>query len=244
MTPYYDKDGITIYHGRCQDIIPLISPESVDLLIADPPYGFKQSDQARRSRASNDIGRDSGLPMIKGDDEPFDPSPLLIFGRVVLFGANHYADRLPPVRSWLIWDKRDESKPDNNGDAELIWTNIDGVIRTYRQCWRGVARAKDYLEPRRHVHPTQKPVNLMMWLIERYTKPGDLIFDPYMGSGPIAKACKLLDRRYVGVEIEQEYCEVAVDRVKQQILFPLTKGASHDGQSVVRTGVMSRERTV
>jgi len=217
-TPYYDRDGITIYCADCRDVLPFISPESVDILIADPPYGFKQSDQARKSRAVHDIGRDSGLPMIAGDDEPFDPSPLLAFSRVVLFGANHYADRLPAVRSWLVWDKRDESEPDNNGDAELIWTNVDGVVRTYRQCWRGVARANDSLEPKIHVHPTQKPVNLMMWLIERYTKSGDLIFDPYMGSGPIAKACQLLGRRYIGVELVGTYCATAVKRLQQSVM--------------------------
>jgi DNA modification methylase len=199
-------------------VLPLINPDSVDLLIADPPYGFSQSKQLRPTRAAHDIGKSSGLPMVHGDDEPFDPTPLLIFDRKILFGANHYAKLLPETRSWLVWDKRDESEPDNNGDAELIWTDIDGVIRTYRQCWRGVARANDSLEPMKHVHPTQKPVNLMMWLLERYTKPGDLIFDPYMGSGPIAKACQLLGRRYIGVELVETYCATAVKRLQQSVM--------------------------
>jgi site-specific DNA-methyltransferase (adenine-specific) len=216
VIPYYDRDGITIYHGDCQDILPDLPV--VDIVIADPPYGMRQSDQKRRKRAANDPGRDSGLPMIHGDDEPFDPRHLLGFPRIVLFGANHYADKLPPSKSWVVWDKRNGATVDDNADAELLWTNIPGVVRMYRQCWRGFTREKDSLEPDRHLHPTQKPVNLMLWLLDRYTNPGDLVLDPYMGSGPIAKACQITGRRYIGIELVETYVEAAVTRLQQQVM--------------------------
>ncbi len=221
MRPYYDRDDIQIFHADCRDVLPTIEPSAVDLVLTDPPYGYRQNDQARSKRSANDPGRDSGLPMIYGDTEPFDPSMLFIFRRLVLFGANHYADRLPPSASWLVWDRLNGSTASDNADAELIWTNCGGTIRTYRQTWRGVAREADWLEPNEHVHPTQKPVALMTWLLERYTKPGDLVLDPYMGSGPIAKACHMTGRRYIGIELSEAYCAVAVRRLQQQVL-PLT----------------------
>lgn len=218
MQPYYDRDGITIFHARCEDVLPSIDPASVGLVLTDPPYGFKQSAQFREKRATHDPGSSGNFVQIVGDDEPFDPEPLMHFGRLVLFGANHYADRLPPSPSWLVWDRRNGSTPDKNADAELIWTNCGGTIRTYRQTWRGVARENDSLEPNAHVHPTQKPVNLMLWLLDRYTKPGDLVLDPYMGSGPIAQACHMTGRRYIGIELEERYCATAVRRLQQSVL--------------------------
>jgi site-specific DNA-methyltransferase (adenine-specific) len=218
MEPYYTDGQITIYHADCRDVLPIVDPDEVDLVLTDPPYGDRQSEQRRSKRAANDPGHDAGFAMIHGDDEPFEPSPLFVYRRLVLFGANHYADKLPASKSWLVWDKRNGATPDDNADAELIWTNVPGVIRTYRQCWRGFSRENDSLEPERHVHPTQKPVNLMMWLLERYTKPGDLVFDPYMGSGPIPKACKLLGRRYVGCDVVETYCATAVRRLQQSVL--------------------------
>lgn len=218
MTPYFDDGQIQIWHGDCRDVLPGINPATVSLVLTDPPYGYQQSDQARSKRAANDPGRDSGLPMIHGDTETFDPSPLLRFGRLVLFGANHYADRLPASKSWLVWDRLNGSTPSDNADAELIWTNCGGTIRMYRQTWRGVAREDDGLEPNHHVHPTQKPVKLMIWLLDRYTKPGDLVLDPYMGSGPVAHACHITGRKYIGIELVETYCQTAVKRLQQSVL--------------------------
>lgn len=217
MKPYYEADGITIFLGDCLEILPTLEPKTINLLLTDPPYGYQQSDQARSQRAADDRGQDSGLPMIQGDREPFDPSPLLRFPRVALFGANHFADKLPPSASWIVWDRRNGSTPDDNADAELIWTNLTGTIRAYRQTWRGFAREGSE-SGQKHLHPTQKPVALMVWLVERYTKLGDLVLDPYMGSGPIAQACHMTGRRYIGIEIEERYVEIAVKRLEQGVL--------------------------
>jgi len=224
MTPYFDDGQITIYHADCRDILSTLDPASVALLIADPPYGVAERTD-RKSKGRGTEQRGTGIQWgsrdwspIAGDDTPFDPAPLLQFPRLVLFGANHYADKLPASGSWLVWDKREDATPDDNADAELIWTNLGGPVRTYRQCWRGFTRARDSLEPTKHVHPTQKPVNLMMWLLERYTKAGDLVVDPYMGSGPVAHACLLLGRQYIGVELVESYCVKAVQRLAQSVL--------------------------
>ena len=217
--PFYSLNGITIYDGDCLDILPTIEPGSVDLVLTDPPYGINErTDRASKKRGTETRGlirhpsRD--WVAIAGDSEPFDPTHLLIYPRIVLFGANHFADRLPASRGWLVWDKRNGATTDDNADAELIWTNIPGVIRMYRQCWRGFAREGSE-SGQKHIHPTQKPVAIMEWLLDRYSKPGDLILDPYMGSGPVAAACRKMNRRYIGIEIVDEYVVAACKRLLQ-----------------------------
>ena len=217
MTPYFDRDGITIYHARCEDVLPDIAPADVDLLLTDPPYGIKLSTTYK----SNGRGRAKGRHAweardhvaVAGDDAPFDPAPIFAYKRAVLFGANNYADRLPPSQSWIVWDR--VSDGDDSADAELAWTNLGGTVRTFRHMWTGYRRKS---EIGFHVHPTQKPVALMRWIVDRWTKPGDLVLDPYMGSGPVAQACHELGRRYVGIELVEEYCEVAVKRLRQGTL--------------------------
>ena len=207
MTPYYDEDGITIYHGRCEDVLPSVPAPA--LLLTDPPYGMSY----KPLRGAD--GSKRWVDGVIGDDEPFDPAHLLPFGRLVLFGANWYADRLPASGGWIVWDKTPRGAKDgfHASHAELAWTNCCASVRKFALQWGGEARNG---EP--HLHPTQKPVALMRWVLTEFTKPGDLILDPYMGSGPIAEACRAEGRRYIGVEVREDYCEVAANRFAQQVL--------------------------
>jgi len=183
-----------------------VDAADVGLLLTDPPYGigYKGSDYW-------------GGASVHGDDRPFDPSALLGYGRVVLWGANFYAHSLPQTAGWIIWDKRLQDSTDSGlkvPDAEMAWTNVTKRIRIYRQLWAGPMRA----EERTFVHPTQKPVGLMRWIIKQWTEPGDLVLDPYMGSGPVAQAAEELGRRYIGIELVKEYCDAAVNRLAQPTL--------------------------
>ena len=195
---YYDEAGITIWHGDCREIAPTLDPRDVRLVLADPPYGAKIKTQYAsrgRSGTANHVGpgargKANDYPPVAGDDEPFDPSHLLGFRRVVLWGANHYADRLPASSSWLVWNR--ESGRSATADAELAWTNLGGTVRMFSYMWNGVCRAGE--KDTHGLHPTQKPVALMRWIIEKYTTPGDLIFDPYVGSGPVLVAAQQLGR--------------------------------------------------
>lgn len=203
VTPYYDQDGITIYHGDCREILPKFNVDEVALLIADPPYGINHhtSDYWHGTR-------------IIGDDKPFDPAPLLRFKRCILWGANYYCRSLPETNGWIVWDKRDATSDRLPGsDAELAWSNVSKSVALFRKVWmphtiRGEAS----------LHPTQKPVSLMRWILGKWTVPGDLVLDPYMGSGPIAQACYEMERRYIGIEIEGRYCEVTLQRLAQGVL--------------------------
>lgn len=218
MTPYYQDAAVTIYHADCREILPTLDPNDIALLLTDPPYGFN----VRTTYASNGRGRLGSDPHawrardhapVVGDHEPFDPTHLLRFKRCVLFGANHYSSRLPDSPSWLVWNR--ESGSDDAADAELAWTNLGGTVRMFSHLWTGYRRASEIGV---HVHPTQKPVALMRWIIERSTVPGDLVLDPYMGSGPIERAAKDLGRKAIGIEIEERYCEIAARRMAQEVL--------------------------
>jgi site-specific DNA-methyltransferase (adenine-specific) len=210
MRPYYSDDTVTIYHGDCRDLLPTVE---ADVLVTDPPYGIRYSPSQNSSKAwSNKTF--VGQTVVAGDDEPFDPTPLLRFPSVVLFGANHYADKLPPSAAWLVWDKRDGMASNDFADCELVWTNLRDNARLFRHQWNGALRASERGEPR--VHPTQKPLVLMRWLLTKC--PEGSILDPYMGSGSTLRAAKDLGRRAIGIEIEERYCEIAAKRCAQEVL--------------------------
>jgi site-specific DNA-methyltransferase (adenine-specific) len=233
MTPYFERAGIVIYHGDCREVLPTLDPATVNLVLTDPPYGIALDTKNASRQRGRPVGAKRGAgtgwakandyPAVYGDDKPFEPSHLLRFGRLVLFGANWYADSLPPSGSWLVWDKtagltsKRELGFNDNADAELIWTNLGGPVRLVRHQWIGLMKATERGEGR--LHPTQKPVALMRWLIERYSRPGDLILDPYAGSGSTLVAAQDTGRRCIGIEISEAYCDRAARRLDQMPLF-------------------------
>ena len=205
--PCYSDEFVTLYHGRCEDVLPTLS--GVDLVCTDPPYGMdykplRGGDGSKRWSAG-----------VQGDDCPFDPAHLMQYERLVLWGANWYADRLPPSGGWIVWDKtpRGHKVGFHASHAELAWTNITSSVRKFSLQWGGEARGG---EP--HLHPTQKPVALMRWTMEQFASPGWVVLDPYMGSGPLAQACSEMGLRYIGVEIDERYCEIAAKRLAQGVL--------------------------
>lgn len=220
MQPYYQDDLITIYHGDCRDVLPLLCPyiSQNTLLLSDPPYGVKERTDRKSKGRSNATDSLDFAPIV-GDDEPFDPAHLLALNvPTVLWGANHYADRLPASPSWWVWDKRAGTTPDDNADCEMAWTNIGGPARLYTHLWRGMIKASE--RDARRVHPTQKPVALMRWCLQRAkVRPETIVIDPYMGSGPTLRAALDLGVRSVGVEIDERYCEAAARRLAQSAII-------------------------
>ena len=216
----------TLYCGDSADLIASLQRDSA--VVADPPYGIgmKWKDAKRLGRKSGldwgatDVERQPQWRDIHGDHQPFDPAPWLAFRQAILWGGNNY-EGLPASRRWLVWDKRRDMTPDDHGDAELAWTNLDGVIRVHRQVWRGVVReGSENVANGPKYHPTQKPIELMRWCV---SMTEGLVIDPYMGSGTTGVACADLQRAFIGVEIEPAYFEIACDRIdraqRQERLF-------------------------
>lgn len=206
---------VTLYNADCLDILPTLG--KVDAVITDPPYGVRYS-PSQNTATSWGPKTFVGSVVVAGDDRPFDPSPFLAFPVVVLCGGNHYANRLPASSEWVIWDKRDGLSSNDFADCEMIWTNSSGVARIYRHYWNGALRASERGEAR--VHPTQKLVSLMAWLIEQYTQPGDLVLDPFMGSGTTGVACVRTGRRFIGIEISEQYFKIAQRRIAEAQMQP------------------------
>lgn len=213
IKPYYEDEWVTIYHGDCREIVPTLGADL--FVLTDPPYGVAERTD-RKAKGRSNLAECNDFPPVYGDDEPFDPAHLLRFKRLVLWGANYYAERLPTSPSWIVWDKRDGIPSNDNADVELAWTNLGGPARTFRHMWSGMLKASEQNE--RRVHPTQKPVALMSWIINTRTKPGDVILDPYMGGGSTLVAAKACGRRSIGIEFEKAYCDAAVKRLAQEVL--------------------------
>jgi len=219
VIPYYSHNGISIYHGDCR---ALTLPEKPALILADPPYGDDHdTDYTRFSGGSKradggDWTRHAG-ERIAHDTVGFDPSHLLALGtECILFGANRYSDTLP-CGSWLVWDKRSPGVEKSvMSDAEVAWWSRGRGVYIYDHMWDGFRRKTEQFL---YIHPTQKPVALMRWCLQRAKlAPGALVYDPYMGSGPIAQACKELGYRYVGVELVEQYCDIAARRLQQEVM--------------------------
>ncbi len=213
----------TLYLGDCLDVMPALG--KVDAVVTDPPYGMKWNVDTSRfsggdstSIARRGAGR-TDWARVANDDKPFDPAPFLGFGGVTLFGCNHFAERLP-VGTRLVWIKRlDSGFGSFLSDAEIAWEK--GGHGVY--CYRDTSLMGETLQ---RAHPTQKPVPLMRWCIERHGK-AQTILDPFMGSGTTGVACVQLDRKFVGIELDEGYFDIACKRIeeayKQPSLFPAEK---------------------
>jgi site-specific DNA-methyltransferase (adenine-specific) len=223
LTPMYSEDGVEVYCANSEELADeLVSLDA--LIYTDPPYGIGER-TGRRAAGRSNLAECNDFPPVFGDDRPFDPARWLKAKRLVLWGANHYASRLPDSPSWLVWDKRDNTAQNDNADAELAWSNLGGPARLLHHMHNGMLRESERGEPR--VHPTQKPIALAQWAIELAgTDP--LIIDPYMGSGSTLIAARALQRRAIGFEISSEYCTRAIDRLRAtrelfQPKYPPTK---------------------
>lgn len=212
--PYYDDgNGIVIYHGDCRELLPL----EWDVMLTDPPYGIS-ADRRQGARAGKRHGaavapsRDYG-PVQDWDARPADSTLLrsLIINPSIIWGGNYFD--LPSQSKWLVWDKQTGSN--GYADAELAWTNLGGAVRTFRHQWMGMLQAASDSGNAR-VHPTQKPVPLMRWCLEQM--PSGTVLDAFAGSGTTLVAAKDLGRRAIGIEIEERYCEIAAERLSQEVL--------------------------
>jgi site-specific DNA-methyltransferase (adenine-specific) len=196
----------TLYLGDCRDVLPTLA--GVDAVVTDPPYGINWKPRVNHA----------DQPW--KDDETFDPSPWLNVGKWHCFwGANYFADRLPPSPSWLTWVKRPihsdvnfSGDPRSYATTELAWCDY-GKNRFKVLVWDGGKRAGDK-ENRTFCHPSQKPLELMTWCLP---PEAENVLDPYMGSGTTGVACVRMGKAFVGVEREPEYFAVACDRIRRAV---------------------------
>lgn len=199
----------TLYLGDCREI--LSSLPKVDAIVTDPPYGIAYRNGPITKKSISTVGK-RNTDGIRGDDKPFDPSPWLNLAPCCFTGAQHFAHALFGG-SFHVWNKRGPYDPLDQGDGDLIWfSGKKKALRIVDLVWRGICRSTENTSPIEH--PMQKPIALMTWCLDRMD--GNTILDPYMGSGTTGVAAMKRGRRFVGIEIELKYFDIACRRIQQE----------------------------
>ena len=191
------------------DVALLMDGQKADMVFTDPPYGIDIGNQSQ--------GKGGGVAKkIDYGSNEWDKSipykaielSLSLADRVILFGGNYYADRLPPQSNWIVWDK--DNGATDFADCELAWTNKPGASRIFKWKWSGMLQ-EDMKNKEKRVHPTQKPIALAEWCLEKYGDP-KTVLDLFLGSGSTLIACEKTNRKCYGMELDEHYCSVIIKR--------------------------------
>jgi len=188
-----------------------------DLAIVDPPYGIGESGKTNVSRSKLTTSKDY-KPFAGGDAEPPPPEYFAELRRVsrnqIVWGANHFIDRLPIASPcWVVWDKLNGES--DFADCELAWTSFKSAVRRFSFRWAGMLQG-NMAEKESRIHPTQKPVALYRWLLEKYAEPGQRILDTHLGGGSHAIACHYFGAHLTACEIDVDYFAAASERIKRE----------------------------
>ena len=221
-----------LWLGHCFEILPTLGRP--DAIVCDPPYGQGLNTNIKGCSPWLGVLDAHRFPdQILGDSQgaPFDVAALLPYSdRVLLWGAHKFAHKLPAGR-WLAWDKVPTGKIRDQGDGEMAWTNMrpTAPTRFFRLLWDGVcvggAARHEVTAGQSRVHPAQKPQALMAWCLQFVDAPaGGIICDPCMGAGSTGLAALDAGYRFVGIELEPFYFEIACRRIedaqRQQRMVP------------------------
>lgn len=209
----------TLMLADCLDVMKDMAGNSADCVVTDPPYGINlNTDNSRFSggtagnmaKRGNGVGTAGGKPIIN-DSTPFDPSPILrMGGDKIIWGWNHFPDKLPRG-SCLVWVKRnDEAYGSFLSDAELAWMSKGHGVYCHKDLSNNAITNS-------RTHPTQKPVSLMEWCLS-FTQGA--VLDPFMGSGTTGVACVNLGRKFIGIEIDEDYFNIACRRIEEAYQQP------------------------
>ena len=201
---------------KAEDVERLMDGETADMVFTDPPYGMRlETDYSQiKGRLEHGVAG-SRYDSVIGDDEDFDPRPLLDqfndAKTVLLWGADWYYDKLPPCGSFVIWNKRiaEGTKEMIGNHSETCWSREKRRRVVYDHHWSGfTAKNRDF----KREHPTEKPIALLAQMIRDFDDETDLIVDLFLGSGTTLIAAEQLGRKCYGMEISPAYCDVIVRR--------------------------------
>lgn len=241
MNPYYSENGITIYHGDCREILPHLEP--VDLVLTDPPYESEAHTLQRRVQHEKQAGTHGGRA-VRIEELPFGPIDAatrefvgaqvgrlarrwaLTFCQVEaapIWRASYEAGGLSYKRT-CIWVKPD-GMPQYSGDRPgMGYETFVAMHAEGRSTWNGGGRHGVFIVNKNdnggkpNEHPTTKPLQLIKDLVWLFSEEGDTVLDCFAGSGTTLRAAKDLGRKAIGIEIEEKYCEIAVNRLRQEVL--------------------------
>jgi DNA modification methylase len=195
----------TLYCGDCMDILPTL--QKVDAVITDPPYGIGEAAGKNKSRGNLAIAIDYGNDDWDNNIPSNELMSLVTSAGIwkAIFGGNYFG--LPASSCWLVWDKLNGNN--DFADCELVWTNWPRAVRRIQWRWNGMLRQGN----EKRYHPTQKPMQVMSWIISLCPK-ADTIIDPFMGSGTTGVSAIQMGRKFIGIEREQKYFDIACSRIE------------------------------
>jgi site-specific DNA-methyltransferase (adenine-specific) len=202
-------DKIEITNEDNMELMKRYPDNYFDLAIVDPPYGINVTKMtlgnSKVKLKSEEKEWDSAVP-----NQDYFNELTRVSKHQFIWGGNYF--NLPPSRFWVIWDK-------NNGesdfaDGEMCWGSMDKPMRINKRHWCGSAAKHE--TGHNKIHPTQKPIKLYEWLLDNYAKEGDKILDTHLGSGSIAIACHNRGFELTACELDKEYFEASIKRIKQQ----------------------------
>jgi len=215
VKPDYEKNGVTLYCADCRDVLPTLG--KVDAVVTDPPYGIR-ADEAAAAAALQRIAAEGKTKAGRGwkyyGESKWDQDrPCLeIFNLMrekskyqIIWGGNYFTDFLPPSMQWLIWDKGQRNF--SLADFEVAWGSQNKAGRIFN-----FSRGAALLDGKEH--PTQKPIEVIRWCLSQLPESAETILDPFMGSGTTGVASVRLGRKFIGIEIEPKYFEIAVRRIE------------------------------
>ena len=201
-----------LYQGDNTQILPHV--EYCDLLATDPPYGIKQDKGFDGFDGFGGFGKPIQRRQYDGEWDQDRPDPeqlamcLTAARKHIIWGGNFFADLLPPQGKWLWWDKC-QTMP-TYGDGELAWTSLNGSAPKKFVYSNNGLMAKE----KGRVHPTQKPVAVMEWCLG-FLPDAHTILDPFMGYGTTGVACVKLGRKFIGIELDPNYFDIACQRIRK-----------------------------
>lgn len=208
------ESGINqVVMADCLEAMKLIPDKSIDLILTDPPYGIGEDggNKNRRRGYAAKVVHAKKTWDTKRLAEEFFTEMFRISKNQIIFGANYYSDFLPPSMGWIVWDKNIGG---DFSDGELVFTSFKRALRIVQ-----VSYTHELRGGHARVHPTQKPTEIIRWILTNHGADAQLICDPFMGSWTTARACKDLGRNFIGFELEEDYCKAGEERLRQENLF-------------------------
>lgn len=209
----------TLYLGNCLKVMPALG--HFDAVVTDPPYGIGESNKNFASRSK--FANADKYHRSRWDDVPATIAHINAMKQhsrwQIIFGGNYF-EGLGPTKCWLVWDK--ENGASHYADCELAWTNLAMAVRMIKWQWQGFIRKGEMDKvkaPTYRVHPTQKPLGVMKWCLG-FLPDAQTILDPFMGSGTTGVACVETGRKFVGIELDEGYFDIACRRISEAYLQP------------------------
>ena len=210
--------GSIVFNSDCVEGMKQFPDKYFDLAVVDPPYGIGEDGKGKSRHRNYQVftefeskGWDNNIPDKNYFDELFRVSK-----NQIIWGGNHFIENLPYQNSpcWIVWDK--ENGDSDFADCELAWTSFKSAVRMFSFKWNGMLQG-DMKNKETRIHPTQKPVALYKWLLDKYAKQGDKILDTHLGSGSIAIACHDYGFELTACELDKEYYDAAIKRINNHV---------------------------